>query len=103
MVEGSVRDRRLRVEALDGRLDLAVLVLLRVLAEVPDVSGRALGVPVVGVLDGCPSSETTSWTTRASIPMILFFLLVTVTSTRSFAPSASLSRYTQRLPGAIGQ
>ena len=30
---------------------LAVLVLVRVLAEVPDVAVLVLGVPVVGVLD----------------------------------------------------
>src|SRR6266545_445398 len=50
-----------------------------------------------------PSSLTTSWTTVAAIPRISFARPVTVTSTRCTLPSASVSRYTQRLPGTIGQ
>ena len=40
-----------------------------------------------------PSSVTTSWTTRASTPFAIFFVLcVTVTTTFWFAPSVSVSR-----------
>src|SRR5262245_6977759 len=50
-----------------------------------------------------PSSDTTSWTTRASMPAIVLVLSVTVTSVRSLVPSASVSAYTQVVPGTIGQ
>ena len=42
---------------------------------------------------GSPSSVTTSWTTRASTPFaICFVLFVTVTTTFCSAPSLSVSR-----------
>ncbi len=50
-----------------------------------------------------PSSVRTSCTTSASMPRIRFALFVTVTSARLTFPSASASRYTQRLPWPIGQ
>ncbi len=53
---------------------------------------------------GSPAWLTTSWTTRASIPLAIRFVSpLTVTTTRCTPPSPSISRYTQRLPGLIGQ
>src|SRR5207247_7230223 len=49
-----------------------------------------------------PGWLTRSWTTRASIPWSVFVRFVTVTSTRCASPF-STSRYTQWLPGRIGQ
>src|SRR5919204_3514414 len=51
-----------------------------------------------------PFSVTWSWTTLASTPLAIFFVLSrTVTTTREAVPSALASRYTQRLPGDMGQ
>src|SRR5512132_3532431 len=49
-----------------------------------------------------PFLLTRSWTTRASIPASVFVWFVTVTSTRCVSPF-SASRYTQWLPGRMGQ
>jgi hypothetical protein len=51
-----------------------------------------------------PSCVTTSCTTRAVMPLAIFFVsFVTVISTSLTVPLVSVSRYTQRVPGAIGQ
>ena len=87
------------------RRHLAVLVLGGVLAQVPDVAGLVLGVPVVGDLDGLRHSRLTmSRITLASTPLAIILV-------RSrdghldivlFRPRRSLCRPIC-LPGAIGQ
>ena len=85
-------------------LGLAVLVLLRRLAEVPDVARRGPG----RTSRACPRrlgarAVSTSCTTRAVTPSTTFVCAVTVIDHAVRRSPPSTSRYTQRLPGAIGR